>query len=101
MLYGFGVFAETLADNAFGNYRRQRQLERSLNQLRDHFILCGYGRIGTEIVAEFEDHKIPYAVIDQTGSRRPPSRSRAACTSKATRPARSCSSRRASSAREV
>jgi voltage-gated potassium channel len=66
MLYGFGVFAETLADNAFGNYRRQRQLERSLNQLRDHFILCGYGRIGTEIVAEFEDHKVPYAVIDQT-----------------------------------
>jgi voltage-gated potassium channel len=66
MLYGFGVFAETLADNAFGNYRRQRQLERSLNQLRDHFILCGYGRIGTEIVAEFEGHKVPYAVIDQT-----------------------------------
>ena len=67
MLYGFGVFAETLADNAFGNYRRERQLERSLNQLRDHFILCGYGRIGTEIVAEFEHHQVPYAVIDQTG----------------------------------
>jgi voltage-gated potassium channel len=66
MLYGFGVFAETLADNAFGNYRRERQLERSLNQLRDHFIICGYGRIGTQIVAEFEEHKVPYAVIDQT-----------------------------------
>jgi len=66
MLYGFGVFAETLADNAFGKYRRQRQLERSLNQLNDHFILCGYGRIGTEIVSEFEAHKVPYAVIDQT-----------------------------------
>jgi len=66
MLYGFGVFAETLTDNAFGNYRRARQLERSLNQLHDHFILCGYGRIGTEIVAEFEDHKVPYTVIDQT-----------------------------------
>jgi len=66
MLYGFGVFAETLADNAFGNYRRERQLQRSLKQLRDHFILCGYGRIGTEIVAEFEDHQVPYAVIDQT-----------------------------------
>jgi voltage-gated potassium channel len=66
MLYGFGVFAETLADNAFGNYRRERQLERNLNQLRDHFIICGYGRIGTQIVAEFEDHRVPYAVIDQT-----------------------------------
>jgi voltage-gated potassium channel len=66
MLYGFGVFAETLAENAFGNYRRERQLERSLNQLRDHFIICGYGRIGTQIVAEFEEHKVPFAVIDQT-----------------------------------
>jgi K+ transport systems, NAD-binding component len=66
MLYGFGVFAETLADNAFGNYRRERQLERALNQLREHFIICGYGRIGTQIVAEFEEHKVPYAVIDQT-----------------------------------
>ncbi len=66
MLYGFGVFAETLTDNTFVNYRRERQLERALNQLRDHFIICGYGRIGTQIVAEFEDHKVPYAVIDQT-----------------------------------
>ncbi|HKB18448.1 MAG TPA: potassium channel protein [Candidatus Dormibacteraeota bacterium] len=66
MLYGFGVFAETLADNAFGRYRRERQLQRELNQLRDHFIICGYGRIGTQVVAEFEDHKVPYVVIDQT-----------------------------------
>jgi voltage-gated potassium channel len=66
MLYGFGVFAETLADNAFGSYRKERQLQRSLNQLRDHFIICGYGRIGTQIVAEFEEDKVPYAVIDQT-----------------------------------
>jgi voltage-gated potassium channel len=66
MLYGFGVFAETLADNAFGRYRRERQLQRELDQLRDHFIICGYGRIGTQIVAEFEDHKVAYVVIDQT-----------------------------------
>src|SRR5260370_12110102 len=66
MLYGFGVFAETLTDNSFVIYRRERQLERSLNQLRDHFIICGYGRIGTQIVAGFEPHRLPYAVIDQT-----------------------------------
>ncbi|TMB77515.1 MAG: potassium channel protein [Chloroflexi bacterium] len=66
MLYGFGVFAETLADNAFGRYRRERRLQRDLDHLRDHYIICGYGRIGTQIVAEFEDHKVPYVVIDQT-----------------------------------
>jgi voltage-gated potassium channel len=66
MLYGFGLFAQTLTDNAYGTYRRERQLQRHLDQLRDHFIICGYGRIGTQIVAEFEDHKVPYVVIDQT-----------------------------------
>ena len=66
MLYAFGVFAETLADNAFGRYRRERQLQRDLSHLRDHFIICGYGRIGTQVVAEFEEHKVPYVVIDQT-----------------------------------
>jgi voltage-gated potassium channel len=67
MLYGIGVFAEALADNAFGIYRRERQLQRDLDRLRDHFIICGYGRMGTQIVAEFEDHGVSYVVIDQTG----------------------------------
>ncbi len=66
MLYGFGVFAETLADNAFGRYRRERQLQRDLERLRDHFIICGYGRMGTQIAVEFEDRKIPYVVIDHS-----------------------------------
>ena len=46
MLFGFGVFAETLADNSFGVFRRQRQMEARLNALTRHFIVCGYGRIG-------------------------------------------------------
>jgi voltage-gated potassium channel len=66
LLYGFGVFAETLTDNAIGKYRRDRQLQRDLDALHDHFIICGYGRIGTQVVAEFEDRRIPYVVIDQT-----------------------------------
>jgi len=64
MLFGFGVFAETLAENAFGMFRRQRQMEHRLHELRDHFIVCGYGRIGTEVVVEFDDHKVPYVIID-------------------------------------
>ena len=66
MLFGFGVFAEALTENNFGIYRRQRQLQRRLNQLRNHFIICGYGRIGTQIAIEFDEHKVPYAVVEQT-----------------------------------
>jgi voltage-gated potassium channel len=66
MLFGFGVFAEALADNSFGIFRRQTQMDRRLQELRDHFIVCGYGRIGTEVVVEFEDHKVQYVIIDKT-----------------------------------
>src|SRR2546421_3761480 len=31
MLYGFGVFAETLTDHAFGRYRRDRQVVPGFN----------------------------------------------------------------------
>src|SRR5258708_37054873 len=66
VLYGFGVFAETLTDGAFVKYRRERQLGRALNQLTDHFLICGYGRIGAQIVAEFGGHKLPSPGIAHT-----------------------------------
>jgi voltage-gated potassium channel len=65
MLFGFGVFAETLAENSFGVFRRQRQMEARLNALKDHFIVCGYGRIGMQVVAEFEQHRAPYVIVER------------------------------------
>ncbi len=65
MLFGFGVFAETLAENSFGVFRRQRQMEARLNALRDHFIICGYGRIGAQVVIEFEAQHVPYVIIER------------------------------------
>ncbi len=65
MLFGFGVFAETLAENSFGVFRRQRQMEARLTALTNHFIVCGYGRIGTQVVIEFEEHDVPFVIIDR------------------------------------
>jgi len=64
MLYAFGVFAETLSEGHFLEFRRVRQLQREVNRLREHFIVCGYGRIGTQVVAEFEAAGLPYVVVD-------------------------------------
>src|SRR5437870_12323393 len=46
MLYGFGAFAETLADNAFGTYRIARQLQRDPHQPHGLFIIRSDGRSG-------------------------------------------------------
>jgi voltage-gated potassium channel len=64
MLYAFGIFAEIIGEGDIARYRRSRRMQRRVAELRDHFIVCGYGRIGTQIVTEFEDAGAKYIVID-------------------------------------
>ena len=64
MLYAFGVFAETLSEGHFLEFRRVRRLERQVSALRGHYIVCGYGRIGTQVVSEFASAGHSYVVID-------------------------------------
>jgi len=36
-------------------------------QLRDHHILCGFGRVGEEIAREFQERRMPFVVVEQSG----------------------------------
>ena len=42
----------------------RRRMEKSINKLHDHFIVCGLGRMGTIICASLADRKKPFVVID-------------------------------------
>jgi voltage-gated potassium channel len=64
MLYSLGLFAELVSGGQLSLWRVARQLERDVSALRGHFILCGYGRIGTQVVAELERAGVPYLAID-------------------------------------
>ncbi len=66
-----GIFAYALY--AFTNYFIEgeifkkmhiRLIENRIQQLKDHIIICGYGRYGQEISEHFAMHKFPYVVID-------------------------------------
>lgn len=54
-----------------GFYRRleTRRFNRMLDELSGHFIICGYGRIGSVIAEEFRRQGIPYVVIDRDSER--------------------------------
>lgn len=64
MLYAFSVYAEMLSEGHLGAYQRQRALASRRRSLRDHFIVCGYGRMGTQVVRELDEEGVPFAVID-------------------------------------
>jgi voltage-gated potassium channel len=35
-----------------------------MERLKDHYIICGYGRVGRRVAAEFREEGVPYVVLD-------------------------------------
>ena len=48
-LYTFGVLLETLVEGRLTDHLGRRRMERRLSELRDHVIVCGWGRVGRTI----------------------------------------------------
>lgn len=49
----------------FREVARHRRMERLLQEIKDHTIICGYGRMGQEIAREFQARGLPFVVIDR------------------------------------
>jgi len=55
---------DAIAHEVAGETRRTRRRLRMIDQLNDHFIICGYGRVGRRAAEEFEAAGEPYVVLD-------------------------------------
>ena len=54
------IVARGVLTGAWGDRRRQRVID----QLSDHFIICGYGRVGQAVASEFRTAGVPCVVLD-------------------------------------
>ncbi|HWQ25976.1 MAG TPA: potassium channel protein [Chlorobaculum sp.] len=73
IISGTSLFFFTLSNVAVfllsGEWREhweQQRNERMLRKLKDHFIICGYGRLGGNVAEELKVKSIPFIVIDNT-----------------------------------
>jgi voltage-gated potassium channel len=62
--YVLGALVVFVIEGGLGETVRRRRMERAIERLHGHFIICGYGRVGREIVAEFEHEGVPFVLID-------------------------------------
>jgi voltage-gated potassium channel len=62
--YAGAVIVEAIAGGVLTGALAQRRRKRTIDQLRDHFIICGYGRVGRRVADEFRAAKVPYLVLD-------------------------------------
>jgi voltage-gated potassium channel len=64
-LYTFTLVLETLIEGQLAEHFGRRRMERQLGSLRDHVIVCGWGRVGRAITAELRAAGTPLVVIDR------------------------------------
>jgi len=62
--YAGAVIFESIAGGVFTGALAERRRERTIEHLRDHFIICGYGRVGQRVAEEFRAARVPYVVLD-------------------------------------
>ena len=62
--YAGAVIVEAIAGGVFTGVLAERRREKTIERLRDHFIICGYGRVGRQVADEFRAAGVSYVVLD-------------------------------------
>lgn len=71
VVFGFGVLTYTLLalvgfviEGHFGVAVEERRMRRRARKMDQHYILCGFGRVGREIAREFIQERIAFVIVD-------------------------------------
>jgi len=68
-LYTFTLLASVVVEGGLPKRLQRRRLQRMLETIKDHFIICGYGRIGSIVARQFARQGVPYVVIERDPDR--------------------------------
>jgi len=69
LFYTVTLLATIIVEGGLHQRFEKRRAARMLEEIKDHFILCGYGRIGSIIAAELHQQGMPLAVIERDPAR--------------------------------
>lgn len=59
-----GSFSRMLLEGEIRRVLGRRRMEKELSKLRDHYIICGYGRVGRIVCRELQEEGVSVVVID-------------------------------------
>jgi len=62
--YIAGAIVEMIARGVLTGAWAERRRRRAIDRLRDHYIICGYGRVGRRVADEFRHAGVDYVVLD-------------------------------------
>lgn len=67
--YAFSTVTGIVVEGGWGRFLQERRFNRMIHDLTQHFILCGFGRIGSIIADEFSRQHVPFVVVETDAER--------------------------------
>lgn len=64
LFYTFTVLLDYASSEQVRAARRRRKMQKTIDDLKGHFILAGIGRVGREAAAELAESGVPFVVVD-------------------------------------
>ena len=64
LFYGFGAILSYVFEGHLGRHLESRRMESRVQSVSNHFVLCGYGRVGRQVAKELLREGIAFVVID-------------------------------------
>ncbi|MCL4387047.1 MAG: NAD-binding protein [Patescibacteria group bacterium] len=65
VVYIFKLFGDYFLGGALKQRIKEMNINKSIANLKDHFIVCGYGRVGKQVAEEFNNEKVKFVIIDR------------------------------------
>jgi voltage-gated potassium channel len=62
--YAGAVIVEVITGGVLSGVLNERRRQRQIERMRDHFIICGYGRVGRQVAEEFRAAGVSFVVLD-------------------------------------
>ncbi len=63
--YAIGTITRMIVEGEIQTILGRRRTMSRIRRLKDHYIICGYGRIGSLVAQEFERRPLPFVVIER------------------------------------
>jgi voltage-gated potassium channel len=64
IFYALGVAARLILEGEIREILGRRKLSKQINSIKDHYIICGFGRMGSIICREFMHSRAPFVVVE-------------------------------------
>jgi voltage-gated potassium channel len=62
---GIGFLTQALLEFELQSFFGRRRMEREIDRLSDHYIICGAGRVGRSAARELARRPVPFVIIEQ------------------------------------